>query len=186
MTTLEINGDVVAEDIIPFVMVTNPIRRRIRSVTGGCGGFVARPPDIRIDVDFRGEEPERIKMIALRHFLINEMTIRSGGGSARFRYCLVDRIDHIDDITRVSFVALRVEYDRGTGFASATHNWNKPRVCNDCKDNFISFGLIQEKMHEVGFTSEVIEKMWNDDTFEFLCCTCHAKSEDKPLEWVRV
>lgn len=187
MTTLEINGDIIAEGVIPHVRIELPNYERITSVTGGCGGFVERPRDIEIDIDFIREEPQIIKSMAIRGFLINEMVIRDGEGIATFGMVLVDSIHHYHNppTTRVSFIALRGEYNHGID-SLFKYNY-KIRRCKGCNDHFISYPIIQEQMHRVGFSADIIEKIWNDDeTFDFLCCNCHAKSEGKNLERVRV
>ena len=182
MTSVEINGDVIAEGIIPYVRINHPHREIIRSVNPGCGGFICRPDDIMIDVDFRGREPDTIKRIAVDNFLIDQMTIREGSGMATFRYALIDSIHHTHnpEITRVCFRALRVEIrPPAEGFGWDSSDTHGVRICLECKRNYISYHYVRDAMLNKGFPLKIIDEMWkNKDVFEFLCCSCHKKSEE--------
>ena len=138
------------------------------------GGWVSHPPEIVMTAVFRGR-PEVMHKIAMRGITIREMTVYAipDAPPILFGYVVIYKEEHITgNAWRIHMKALRMSYN-------GTTRPNKERKCK-C-GNRIEYWYTSSLMSNVGIQQAEIDKIWDNDLFRFMCCSCFRK-RNSPLQ----
>ena len=128
-------------------------------------GYIAIPSDIHITAVFK-DRPEIMRRIGIGGMIVEEMMVYliPDEPPITFHYVVVDKEEYLHrNAWCIHMKALRSSIER-------RERPDKNRVCK-CGTR-IEYWFVASLMNESGMSFQIINDIWNNDLFQFKCCTC--------------